>query len=151
MRWRRGLSRLAFLGLLGVLLGLVPLPLAQASCVGPYLGVGDTVDDVRPPESGLLPTPGADVTVSGVWFHTGCDDGGQGGCAAASSEAPMLDEDLVLQQGDSSWVLGTASASSRDDSYAITWEAEVPLDAQAGLATLRAGGVELPVEITDAP
>jgi len=40
MRPRRVLSRLAVLGLLGLVLGVVPLPLAQASCVGPYLGVG---------------------------------------------------------------------------------------------------------------
>ena len=63
----------------------------------------------------------------------------------------MLDVDLVLQQGDVSWVLGTASASSREDSYAITWTADVPPDAKAGPATLQAGGVELPVEISEAP
>jgi hypothetical protein len=100
MRRRRGLTLLASPGLSGALLGLVPVPAPQASCVGPVVAVGDTVDDARRPDSGVLPAPGADVTVSGVWFHTGCDDTGPGagqgaGCSAfASTEAPMRDVDL---------------------------------------------------------
>ena len=60
----------------------------------------------------------------------------------------MRDVDLVLEQGSSSWDLGTRSASSREESYAITWAVQVPADAQPGPATLRAGGDELPVEIS---
>ena len=152
MRLRRGLARLVLLSLFGVLLGLVPLPLAVASCVGPLLGVGDAVDDARPPESGVLPAAGADVTVSGVWFHTGCDDTGQGaGCSATSTEEPMRDVDLVLEQGGVSWVLGTRSASSREDRYTLSWAVQVPADAQPGPATLRAGGAELPVTVSAGP
>lgn len=136
------------MGLLGVLLGVFPLPLAHASCAGPLLGVGEAFDDAYAPVSGLLPAPDSGVIVSGTWFHTGCDDGGQGGCSWTSTQEPMLDVDLVLVQGDSSWVLGTVSASSRKDRYAITWEVEVPTDAQTGAATLHASGAELPVEIS---
>jgi len=151
MRRRRGLTVLAPLGLSCALLGLVPLPAAQASCVGPVFAVGDAVDDARPPQVGVLPAPGGDVTVSGVWFHTGCDDTGQGaGCSApASTEAPMRDVDLVLQQGDASWILGTQNAASRADRYAITWTTQVPTGVRPGPATLRAGLSQLPVEITD--
>lgn len=60
----------------------------------------------------------------------------------------MRDVDLVLEQGGSSWTLGTQDASARDDRYAITWTATVPSDAQPGPATLRAGFGELPVEIS---
>lgn len=132
------------------LLGLVPLPAAHASCVGPIFAVGDTVYDSDPPARNVLPAPGADVTVSGVWFHTGCDDTGQGsGCSApASTEAPMRDVDLVLEQGDASWTLSTQDAASRQDRYAITWTAQVPPEARPGLATLRANSGELPVEIS---
>ena len=153
MRVRRGLTRVAVLALFGALLGLVPLPLAQASCIGPVIGVGDHVDDARPPETGLLPMAGADVIVSGVYFRTGCEDSSQaGGCAVpVDSEAPMRDVDLVLEQGGSSWVLGTQSASSREESYAITWAVQVPADAQPGPATLRAGDDELRVEISAGP
>ena len=152
MKARRWLTRAAVLACGAALLGLVQLPLAAASCVGPTLGVGDSVDGDRPPKTGLLPTAEADVVVSGVYFHTGCEDTSQaGGCAARASvdrEAPMRDVDLVLEQGSSSWDLGTRSASSREESYAITWAVQVPADAQPGPATLRAGGDELPVEIS---
>lgn len=151
MRRRRGLTVLAPSGLVScALLGLVPLPAAQASCVGPVFAVGDAVDDARPPRDGVLPAPGADVTVSGVWFRSGCDDTGQGaGCSApASTEAPMRDVDLVLEQGDASWTLGTQDAASRGDRYAITWTAQVPTGARPGPAVLRAGPGELSVEIS---
>lgn len=151
MRRRRGLTMLVPLGLSGALLGLVPVPAAQASCVGPVFAVGETVDGAAPPDSDVLPAPGGDLTVSGVWFHTGCDDTGQGsGCSApASTEAPMRNVDLVLEQGDASWLLGTQDAASRQDRYAITWIAQVPPGAQPGPATLRAGVNDLLVEIPD--
>jgi len=151
MRRHRSPAVLAPLGLSCALLGLVPLPAARASCAGPILAVGTTVDEARPADIGVLPAPGADVTVSGIWFHTGCDDTGQGaGCSApASTEAPMRDVDLVLEQGGSSWTLGAQDASSRRDRYAVTWETQVPRDAQPGPATLRAGFGELPVEVSD--
>lgn len=148
MRVRRGLTRLVLVGFFGVLLGVVPLPFAQADCVGPLLGVGPSVDDVEPPENGVLPAAGTAVTVSGVWFHTGCDDAGEvTGCSATSSEAPMRDVDLVLEQGAKLWVIGTESAAARDDQYAVLWSAAIPADVQQGPAILRAGGAELPVTI----
>jgi hypothetical protein len=153
MRMRLGLTRVALLGLFAALLGL-PLPLAQASCVGPLLGVGNAIDDARPPTSGELPVRGEDVIVSGIWFGTGCEDTGTTGCSVpvtVDREAPMRDVDLVLEQGSSTWVLGTQNASDEEDSYRITWAVKVPADAQAGPATLRAGGAELPVEISERP
>ncbi|MEJ5868497.1 hypothetical protein WDV85_12200 [Pseudokineococcus sp. 5B2Z-1] len=150
MRRRRGMTVLVTVGLSCALLGLVPVPAARASCAGPLFAVGATVDDARAPDSGVLPAPGADVTVSGVWFRTGCDDTGQGaGCSApASTEAPMRDVDLVLEQGDRSWTLGTQDASSREDRYAISWTGHVPPGARPGPATLRAGSSALPVHIS---
>ncbi len=147
---RRGVVVLAPLGLSCALLGLVPVPAARASCAGPVVAVGETVDDARAPVSGVLPAPGADVTVSGVGFHTGCDDTGQGaGCSApASTEAPMRDVELVLQQGDRSWTLGTQDAAPRDERYAIIWTGQVPPEARPGPATLRAGSSGLPVQIS---
>lgn len=62
---RRGLTLLALLGLSGALLGVVPSPAAQASCAAPLLAVGGTDWDAPPPDNGVLPAPGADVTVSG--------------------------------------------------------------------------------------
>lgn len=149
MRRRRGLAVLAPLGLSCALLGLVPLPAARASCAGPVLAVGEAVADAGSPARGVLPGPGADVTVSGAWFHTGCDDTGQGaGCSAPeSTEAPMRDVDLVLEQGDASWTLGTQDAASREERYAVSWTGQVPLDVRPGPAVLRAGDGELAVEI----
>lgn len=57
----------------------------------------------------------------------------------------MREVDLVLVQGEASWTLGTQDA---DDSYAISWTAQVPPDAQPGPAILRAGYGDLPVEIS---
>ncbi len=153
MRVRRGLIGAALLGLLAALLG-VPRPLAQASCVGPLLGVGNAVADAPPPDSGKLPAAGADDSVSGIWFFTGCDDSGTSGCSvpvAVDRQVPMRDVDLVLEQGGSSWVLGTQDPSSDEDDYAVTWAVQVPPDAQPGPATLRAAGAELPVDIPEGP
>ena len=149
MHTRRGLTLLVPVGLSCALLGLVPPPPARASCAGPVFAVGETVDDARAPDDGVLPAAGSAVTVSGVWFHTGCDDTGQGaGCSApASTEAPMRGVDLVLEQGDASWTLGRQDAAPRADRYAITWTAQVPPDVRPGPATLRAGSSELPVEV----
>ena len=84
---------------------------------------------------------GADVIVSGVYFRTGCEDTIQaGGCAVpVDSEAPMRDVDPGLEQGGSSWVLGPQSASSREETYAVTWAVQVPADARPGPATISAG------------
>lgn len=63
----------------------------------------------------------------------------------------MRDVDLVLEQGNASWTLGTRDAASREDRYAMTWTVQVPPKARPGLATLRAGLSELPVEISGSP
>jgi hypothetical protein len=150
---RHHLSRnLGVLAVTAAALGLVPAG-AVAGCVGPVLAVGPVVDPADaedlPASQAALPL-GEAVTVSGRWFHEGCDDTGQGsGCTAPvpSEESPLRDVDLVLEQGGSSWELGTADAASREEQYAVTWQVRVPDGAQPGSATLRAGTASLPVEL----
>lgn len=133
------------------LLGTWPQSRAAASCVGPTLAVGpvDPEGTAQPPAAVAL---AAAVTVEGAWFHTGCDDAGQGsGCRApASEEAPMQDVTLRLEQGTTSAVLGTSDAADRQDRYGIRWRVRVPPGFQAGPAELSAGGSVLLVQLTSA-
>ncbi|WP_336921560.1 hypothetical protein [Aquipuribacter sp. SD81] len=143
---RHDLQRVALVGLLVTLPGL-PLPLAHASCVGPLLGVGAAVDDTDPPATSVLPLPGAEVEVSGVWFVDGCDDTA-GGCAVPVDESRPLDGvELLLEQDGRAWLPGTQDASGEDEDYRISWTVQVPADVRTGPATLRAAGAELAVEI----
>ena len=134
------------LGLLAVLLGGWPVPAATAGCAGPQLAVGQRVE---PEPAPTAVTIGQVVTVTGEWFHTGCDDTGQGaGCGAPPSEQePMRGVSLVLEQGGTTVPLGTADAGDRSDRYRVDWQAQVPSDLQPGPATLQAGGASLAVEL----
>ena len=88
--------------------------------------------------------------MSGLWFHSGCDDTSQnGGCSAPTpTEAPLDDVALVLRQGASTWTLDTQDAASGADRYAVTWHARLPAEAAPGPAVLRAGTASLPLDIT---
>ena len=141
---------LAVLALAAVLLGTVAPP-AQAGCSAPVLVVGTTADDAHPPATGGSLVAGQDLSVSGLRFHSGCDDTGESsGCSAppAPTEAPLRDVDLVLEQGGRTWTLDTQDASGRESGYALRWDGRVPADAAPGPATLRAATTRLPVEIT---
>ena len=145
------LRSVACAALVAALLGSWPQSRAVASCVGPTLAVGPVAPEgtAQPPAAVEL---AAVVTVDGEWFHTGCDDAGQGaGCGApASEEAPMRDVTLRLEQGTTSAVLGTSDAADRQDRYAIRWRVQVPPGFQAGPAEFSAGGSVLLVELTSA-
>jgi hypothetical protein len=110
---------------------------ASAACAGPALQAPADLS-LRAPSS-----------VSGVWFHSGCDDTGQGsGCGApASEEAPLSNVGLVLEQGAQVVTLAKADARSKDDRYGITWPVQLPPGFVEGPAVLRAGGATLDVEL----
>lgn len=152
VRGDRVLLRLA-VATAGVIAVVCPVPTAAyASCVGPTIAVGAMVDDTELPTSGGSLAAGQPVTVSGVWFHSGCDDtGARAGCGPAqpSSEAPVTGVELILRQGSSSWTVDTRDAGSRAERYAVTWRGRVPTSARAGPAELTAGYATLPVLIVD--
>jgi hypothetical protein len=135
----------ACLSLLGGALGLWPSSSALASCVGPELAVLP---------AGAPPPPvvsvSAEVTVTGEWFRSGCDDTGQGsGCGAPESEeAPLEDVELHLEQDGRSVPLGTADAADKDRRYAIAWDVELPAGLRPGPAVLHAADAALPVQLT---
>lgn len=113
--------------------GLFAPTSASASCVGGRLTVGTA-------------SLGGDLAVDGEWFHEGCDDGGGAGCSATSTESPMQDVDVVLEQNGTSWTLATVDASGRSENYAIHWSGPLPDGVVAGPATVTADGGE-PVEV----
>jgi len=134
----------------------MPAAPAAASCVGPQLVIG-TDPEAASLGGGESPAPvtvAGDglLQVAGQWFRNGCDDTSSGGagCAgpSASSESPMREVDLVLEQGGSSWTLGTADAAGRGEGYAIAWQVELPPEVVAGPAVVSAAGVDVPVEIS---
>lgn len=118
------------------------------------MAVGASVDPAEPPSSGAKLSPGVRLTVSGVFFHGGCEDswGPAGpGCRApqpADPQFPLTDVELTLVQGDRTWALGTADAADRDQLYKISWTTTVPSDVLAGPAELRAATASLDVELT---
>jgi hypothetical protein len=141
----------AALCLLTGLLGAWPVGGASAGCTGPRLGVGSAVDEAPVAGSQRAPAlePGTGVTVSGLRFHSGCDDTGQGsGCGAPESEqAPLRGVRLVLERGTTEVPLGTADAGDRADGYAVTWRVQVPTGLAPGPAVLRAADARLPVTL----
>jgi hypothetical protein len=134
------------------LLGVGYEPVAAASCAGPSIAVGSSVDPARPPSTGTLHRD-TDTVVSGLFFHQGCEDTGVPpgpGCRPAppaDPQSPMSDVELTLVQGDRTWILGAADAADRDRLYAITWTVSVPADTRTGAALLRAASASLPVQI----
>ncbi|NIZ90282.1 hypothetical protein [Kineococcus rubinsiae] len=138
-------------------LGMLPAASAAASCVGPQLVIG-TDPEAASVGGGEGSAPvtverGGHLQVAGQWFRDGCDDtsAGGAGCAGppASSERPLRGVDLVLEQGFSSWMLGTADAAGRGEGYSIAWEVDLPPGAVPGPAVVSAAGVEVAVEISD--
>lgn len=118
------------------------------------LAVGTVTDTGNPPASGGSLTAGQDVTVSGAWFRSGCDDTGRpaAGCGVGSgqrsTEAPLTQVQLVLQQGRSRWVIDTRDAAGRADQYTLTWQGRIPKAVRPGPAELTADVATLPVLIT---
>lgn len=151
-------SRLVVLALSSVvsagLLGVGHPPAATASCVGPSLAVGASVDPAQPPSGEAQLERGTLTTVSGIFFHRGCEDTQEGsalGCHTSppsDPESPLTDVELILVQGDHRWVLDTADASGRDQLYAISWMVTVPADAAAGSAELRAATASQTIQIS---
>jgi hypothetical protein len=135
-------------------LGLAPV--AAGGCVGPLLGLGST-----PPDQPASETPapatvdrGAEVSVSGRWFFTGCSDtyvgggcSGDGPSRPLEAQSPMTGVRLELTQGQSTWPLGTADAVGAEN--VVAWQVRIPDDARNGPATLTAAGADLPISITD--
>lgn len=153
-RLRRSLTSACVLVLCCASLGLWSTGSALASCVGPQLRV-DAVATPATSTSTNSPAPVSvsktqAVTVSGEWFHAGCDDTGSGaGCSGpsqASSESPMRDVALVLTQGSRSWTLGTADAGS-DDHSSISWQVRLPDDVAPGPAVIRTDSARVTIEI----
>lgn len=136
------------------LLGLVRSPGAVAGCVGPTLAVGGPSEPGPSPSSAVALVRGQSTTVSGIFFHAGCEDTGSSpflGCRAvppSDPQSPLTGVELTLAQGDRTWVLGTADATDREQQYAISWNVSIPDDVAAGPAELRAGGASLAVQIT---
>ncbi|WP_432537281.1 hypothetical protein [Kineococcus arenarius] len=159
MRVRQVFAAAGALAVTGITLGVVPTVLpassAAAGCAGPQLVVGSDPaaaqpDAVQSPAPVPIPASGQ-LQVAGQWFHEGCDDTGVAGAGCAgpvtTSQSPMEDVDLVLEQAGSSWTLGTAGAAGHDEQYAIAWQVRLPEDVAPGPAVLSAAGAEVPVLI----
>jgi hypothetical protein len=131
-----------------------PVP-ASAGCAGPTMAVGASVDDTGPSTGTGVVRRGESIVVSGLWFHSGCEDTVSTsvvGCSARTDppldpEAPLADVVLNLRQGSRSWRIDTGSAGDRAGRYAITWHGTVPADATPGGAVLQAGSATVPVTL----
>lgn len=152
MRRRRRFVSVIVAAVAAGLLGIAVPPSASGSCVGPILRVGPTVDDATPPTTGGVLQPGQVVTVTGEWFHSGCEDTYTTGPGCSGSparpddpEAPLPDVQLTLHQGSKTWVLGTENATG--ERYSISWRLELPATAKPGPAELHADSASLPVTI----
>lgn len=156
VRARQLLAATGVLAFVCAALGVLPVTPAAASCVGPQLVIG-TDPEAASLGGGESPAPvtvarDGSLQVAGEWFREGCDDtsAAGAGCAGppASSESSMREVDLVLEQGGSSWTLGTADAAGRGERYAISWQVDLPSEVVAGPAVVSAGGVGIPVEVS---
>lgn len=118
------------------------------------IAIGTDVDTRNPPTSGGSLAAGQLITVSGAWFHSGCDDSGAptAGCGAGaetgSTQAPLTEVKLTLRQRGSSWTIDTRDAADRSQRYTLTWQGRLPEAARPGPAELVAGLATLPVTIT---
>ena len=128
--------------------GLLPPAPAAASCAGPQHLEVDTGARRSAPSTPAAPSPvvvpaAGEVEVSGVGFADGCDDTGGGlGCQGPPPVVPMRDVDLVLEQGGSTWTLGTADAAGPQEGFAVGWRVRLPADVAPGPAVLRARTAE---------
>lgn len=126
--------------LLATMLGAAFAPFphgpASADCASPYLTA---------PESHVLER-GAPVVVEGRAFMDGCRDtmdcSGFLGCDDCEYEdpppEPLEDVALRLVQGERSWLLGRtdAGAAENGEQGRVTWDVDVPVDAEPGPARL---------------
>ena len=122
------------------LLVFVPLPGggASASCATSLLRFEDGRTDARV-------APGETVTVTGLGYVEGCDDGGDGdfGCAPPEHEQPREGIELWLRQAGEQRLLGTADARTVGDDFGrVSWSFAIPADAAVGRATLLPDGGE---------
>lgn len=132
---RRRLPAVLAVAVSATVVGVFAPTSSSASCVGPMPTVGPV-------------TLGHDVEVDGEWFRTGCDDTGGSGCGGVTStEVPMEDVEIVLDQGGTSWTLATVDAGGRGENYAIHWSGPLPDGVSAGAATVTAGGVPVDVVV----
>ena len=154
MRIRRLLILVVSATVSVTLLGLVRSPGAAAGCVGTTLAVGASAEPGPQPSKAAAVVRGQPATVSGIFFHAGCEDTGSSsflGCRAAppsDPQSPLTGVQLILVQGDRTWILGTADAADREAQYAISWNVSIPDDVAAGPAELRASDASLAVQIT---
>ena len=152
MRSRQLLTGLGVLALCSGVLGLWSPPTALASCVGPQLRVGSGAGPSGDTSAAEL-SRSRPVTVSGEWFHEGCNDTGTAaGCSGpspAKAEPPMRDVILTLAQGSSSWTLGIADAAGPDQNYTINWAVRLPVEVEPGPAVLSTPSTQVAVEITE--
>lgn len=154
MRIRRLLILVMSAAVCASLLGLVRSPGAVAGCVGPTLELRGPAEPGPSPSHAAAVVRGQSTTVSGIFFHAGCEDTWSSsflGCGAtplSDPQSPLTGVELTLAQGDRTWVLGTADATDREQQYAISWNVSIPEDVAAGPAELRAGGASLAVQIT---
>lgn len=90
--------------------------------------------------------------MTGRWFFDGCSDvyvsTGCGPSWPLETQTPRTGVDLVLTQGDRTWVLGTADAGPEPD-WGVRWRVRIPPDARNGPATLSADTPEVPIVLTD--
>jgi hypothetical protein len=112
---------------------IAPLPgsPASASCVGPQ------VDGTR-----IVLTHEGVQTVTGQYFHDGCDDEGKPckpgcGCQDDDAESSSTDVELRITQPGRSWTLGKVDA---DDDGGTTWSFRLPAGVHPGPAKLIAEG-----------
>lgn len=154
MRIRRLLILVMSAAVCASLLGLVRSPGAVAGCVGPTLELRGPAEPGPSPSSAVALVRGQSTTVSGIFFHAGCEDTWSSsflGCGAtplSDPQSPLTGVELTLARGDRTWVLGTADATDREQQYAISWNVSIPEDVAAGPAELRAGGASLAVQVT---
>jgi hypothetical protein len=152
---RQLVMSLGVLALCGGVLGLWSPTSAVASCAAPRIRVGPASPGTSATDdSPAVMSRREPVTVSGTWFHDGCDDTGTtSGCSGPSPstpEPPMRAVVLELTQGRSVWTLGIADAAGRDQDFAISWAVRLPADVRPGPAVLKATlSEELEVEIVD--
>ena len=140
-------------------LGLFAPSRAVASCVAPSISLPDVAAEMATVDGEQVPVysvvPGDMLTVDGEYFFEGCNDFvvvevGTHGCSGPPDPTPnpppapaARNVRLVLAQAGHHWTLDTADAAGEDDSWAITWTAELPADLEAGPATITARSAEL--------
>ena len=152
---------MAMLALCSAALGVAVPATAIASCVAPQVWVAAGESEPAAAESAVVLHADEPMTVSGEWFHHGCDDTGAvqvggPGCGGpvvsrGDTESPMRDVPVVLTQAGHRWELGSADAAGPADRYALRFHTTVPPDVEPGPATLQVGSVTVSLLIDPWP